>query len=76
MSEVKLTQEQAYEAMFHFLEELYNNGFEEELGGILGSLSLLEDGESADPAMIQDWESAVKKVLRGKSKGDLELKLF
>ncbi|WP_230681359.1 hypothetical protein [Burkholderia vietnamiensis] len=66
MSEQKLTVEQAYRAMFYFLEHEYELTKSDELGGMLGSLSwqIWEGGHGpADPAAWQDWQDAVQKAL-------------
>lgn len=72
MSDQKLTIEQAYRAMFYFLEHEYEYEYEyeltksDELGGMLGSLSwqIWEGGHGpADPGAWQDWQDAVKKAL-------------
>ena len=58
----KLNEKQAYEAMFYFLEYLYEKQGFDELGGLLGSMNLLDDGKPADPALWVDWEKAVNKA--------------
>ncbi|RQU97116.1 hypothetical protein DF040_03840 [Burkholderia cenocepacia] len=66
MSEQKLTIEQAYRAMFYFLEHEYELTRSDELGGILSSLSWqIWEGDQgpADPAAWQDWQDAVQKAL-------------
>jgi hypothetical protein len=66
MSEKKLTVEQAYRAMFYFLEHEYQVTKSDELGGMLGSLSwhVWADGHGpADPAAWRDWQDAVQKAL-------------
>ncbi|MEM5370057.1 hypothetical protein V4C53_29020 [Paraburkholderia azotifigens] len=66
MHERKLTIEQAYRAMFYFLEHEYELTKSDELGGMLGSLSWLiwEGGHGpADPGAWQDWQEAVSKAL-------------
>jgi hypothetical protein len=51
--------------MFEFLRRYYIRGLSEsdEIGGILGSMSLLPDGSPADPAYQSDWVDAVNEVL-------------
>lgn len=49
--------------MFEFLRRHYERGPTDEIGGLLGSLSLLTDGQPADSAMWFDWEEAVAAVL-------------
>ena len=61
---MQLTQEQAYLAMFSFLDKQFALGCEE-LGGILGSMSLLPDGTPADPALASDWRDAVVAAVSG-----------
>ena len=45
-----LTDQQAYLAMFRFLENLYSTTQSNDIGGLLGSMSLLADGVPADSA--------------------------
>jgi len=53
----------AYKAMTKFLENYWErNGRPDELGGLLGSLAVLEDGRPADPVMWADWLDAVERV--------------
>ena len=33
------------------------------IGALLGSLQLLEDGKPADPAMWHDWLQCIEKIL-------------
>ncbi len=66
MSEKKLTVIEAYEAMFIFLENLYFLTKDDSIGGLLGSMQLLNDGKPVDPAYWSDWEKAIEKVLSKK----------
>lgn len=71
----------AYLIMFEFLECYWERGGKtsDEIGGLLGNLSLLADRESADPAMISDWLDAATTVIQaektpeGYRGADLEL---
>lgn len=65
MNKMKLTPEQAYLAMYFFLNKHFSLGCEE-LGGILGSMSLLPDGSPADSAFASDWQEAVAAALSDK----------
>jgi len=58
-----ITEKEAYDAMFRFLDQMYERTKSDELGGLLGSMMPLEDGGPADPALQSDWEQAVKFVL-------------
>lgn len=73
MNAENLTPELAYLAMYEFLAELYQRTKSDELGSLLGSMSYLADGETADPAVWTDWMRCVTKVLVGE--GDAKLKL-
>jgi hypothetical protein len=55
--------------MFEFLRQRYERGPTDEIGGLLGALSLLQDGGSGDPAMISDWSAAVTAVIDAESSG-------
>ena len=55
-----LNDKDAYLAMFAFLENMYRRTNSDYLGGLLGSMCLLEDGSTADPAMWSDWLEALK----------------
>ncbi|HAC65515.1 MAG TPA: hypothetical protein DCF68_18785 [Cyanothece sp. UBA12306] len=58
----KLTEKQAYLAMIEFLDYYYEQTQSDEVGELLGSLQLLEDGKPADPAMWKDWLKSIEKV--------------
>jgi hypothetical protein len=57
-----LTTRDAYAAMFTFLEEIYRRTGSDDLGALLGGMSLLEDGGTADPARWTDWQAAIREV--------------
>lgn len=61
-----MTQEQAYRAMFSFLEKYYEATNADDVGALLGSMNLLDDGRPADPAMWADWCKAVEDALAKK----------
>lgn len=60
-----MTEQQAYAAMFHFLEQIYERTKSDDLAGLLGGMSLLTDGSPADPAITNDWHDAVEYALQG-----------
>ena len=78
-SEPLLTPRQAYLAMFEFLRQYYLRGLSEsdEIGGLLGSMSLLANGQPADAAYKSDWAAAVLAVLAAEASpaGYLEVDL-
>ena len=59
-----LSLQEAYLSMFEFIVELYKRTKSDDLGAILGDLSLLPDGTTADPAAWSDWLRCVEKVRR------------
>lgn len=54
-----LTSKQAYTAMHVFLQTVYKRGWKD-LGGLLGDMSLLEDGGPADPSIETFWKESVQ----------------
>lgn len=69
-----MSDKQAYIAMFHFLEQLYLRTKSDDLGGLLGGMSVLQDGSPADPAVGNDWREAVEQALKGGETTLLKLK--
>lgn len=53
---------EAYAAMFAFLQGVYERTDSDDLGALLGSMSLLTDGRTADPSAWKEWQEAVRKV--------------
>ncbi|MBN8227515.1 hypothetical protein JYK02_08345 [Corallococcus macrosporus] len=68
-----LTIKEAYAAMYEYLKGQYEMNPSDELGGLLGSMSLLDDGTPADAALWADWMLAVRKARQGAV--DMSLKL-
>lgn len=66
-----MTEEEAYAAMFIYLDEIWKIHKWEPLAIILGDLALLEDGSSADPVAMQDWKAAVARARAGEKAGNL-----
>ena len=60
-----LTIRQAFDAMVHFLERQYALDKSDDIGTLLGSLSLQiwANDTTADPAAWDDWMESVQKVL-------------
>ncbi|HYH95873.1 hypothetical protein [Hyalangium sp.] len=69
----QITVREAYAAMHRYLERLYELAGADELGGLLGSMSLLPDGQTADPTAWTDWIQAVEEIRAGR--GNLQLEL-
>ena len=59
----KLTTTEAFQAMLLFLETYYEQTQADDIGALLGSLQLLEDGKPADPALWQDWLKSSQSVI-------------
>lgn len=69
-----LSKKEAYLAMFAFLDAYNQLSPSDEIGGLLGSMSLLEDGVPADPAIYDDWIDAVEKVKNNQVNAALKFK--
>jgi hypothetical protein len=54
----------AYQAMFRFLEKYYELTNADEIGALLGSMSMdvFRGAMPADPAMWEDWLAAIREV--------------
>ncbi|MBG9389876.1 hypothetical protein I5803_17730 [Caenimonas sp. DR4.4] len=48
--------------MFAFLEAHYQRTKSDDIGALLGDLTLLPGGTSADPAAIVDWQHALSRA--------------
>lgn len=62
--EKDLTKEEAYLAMFSFLEDYYERTNSDEIGSLLSSMCLMTDGMPMDQAFWDEWEQAVQKALK------------
>ena len=69
-----LTENQAYAAMFHFLDRIYDRTKSNDLGTLLGGMSMLADGSPADPAIISEWRLAIEFALTGGEPSALDLR--
>ena len=54
----------AYKAMLCFLEKQYEQTKSDDIAALLGSMQLLDDNCTADPAMWSEWEECVVKLLQ------------
>ena len=59
----KSTTAEAFQSMILFLETYYEQTQADDIGALLGSLQLLEDGKPADPALWQDWLKSSESVI-------------
>ncbi len=71
MNNLSLTDKEAFLAMYAFLEQRYELTKSDDIGSLLGSMSLLEDGENADSAVKSDWNQAIQKALNSEVNADL-----
>ena len=69
----KITIREAYAATYRYLQRHYELTGADEVGALLGSMSLLPDGRSADPAAWSAWVQAVEDLRAGVVDADLAL---
>ena len=69
MTRQRLTVDQAYAAMYEFLASQYEASGSDDIGVLLGSMSLLADGKPADPALRLDWLKAVDRAISRADEG-------
>ena len=69
----KVTVREAYLGMYEFLRRHYERRPTDEIGGLLGGLSKLSDGGSADPAMDQEFLDALEAAVNGRVNAKLSL---
>ena len=65
----KVSVREAYLAMFEYLRRYYERGKSAEIGSMLGGLSLLRDGKSAEPAAMSDYLVSMDAVRRAEAEG-------
>jgi len=63
---INLTEKEAYEAMFAFLEQIYETTESNEIASLLGGMSFLPEGSTADPAVWSEWLECVLLAKQGK----------
>lgn len=66
-----LTEKEAYNAMYAYLVQVYEMTQSDDLGGLLGSMSTLCDGQTADPAIWDDWLKCVEQAKKGQVNTEL-----
>jgi hypothetical protein len=70
-----LSSQQAYLAMFAFLEAHYALSKADDIGALLGAMALLPDGRPADLALAEDWSRAVARAIAGDVDASFRLQL-
>lgn len=73
MMDKPLTYEEAYKAMFVFLEHMYKTTKSADIGSLLGDMSMLADGMPADNAVWPRWTEAIDQAIAGV---DIDLKII
>lgn len=68
-----LTSQQAYLAMFAFLEAEFELSGADEIAILLSGMQLVGDGGAADPAVQEQWDLAVQQALAGEVDADMKL---
>ncbi|MDP9315270.1 MAG: hypothetical protein M3R24_31150 [Chloroflexota bacterium] len=71
----QLSTEQAYKAMFLFLDKYYQETSSNDVGSLLSGMALLADGMPVDSAYAHEWQECVAQVLRGDAEDIVTLKL-
>ena len=66
MNQDLLTAEQAYLAMYAFLNGHYHRSQAGDVGALLGAMQIRSNGMPMDPAFAGDWQEAVQNALAGK----------
>lgn len=64
MNEERITKIQAFNAMRKFLEMYYERTLSDDVGSLLGDLNMITEGETADPAAWDDWNQALRDILK------------
>lgn len=73
---INLTEKEAYEAMYAFLEQIYETTESNEIAGLLGGMSFLPEGSTADPAIWSNWIECTLRAKTGKVDANLRLSDF
>ncbi|MBD2449341.1 hypothetical protein H6G76_19685 [Nostoc sp. FACHB-152] len=70
---IKLTEKEAYAAMYAYLVSVYERTKSDDLGGLLGDMSTVQDGTTADPAVWHEWLRCVTQVKHGEVDTSLKI---
>lgn len=63
---INLSEKEAFAAMYAYLNTVYERLQSDDLGGLLGDMSTLQDGGTADPAVWIEWLECIDLVKQGK----------
>jgi hypothetical protein len=69
-----MNEKTAYLAMFDFVERHYRITGSDAFGALLGSMALLDDGGTADPAIWGEWLACVERARKGAVDAQQQLK--
>lgn len=70
---IHLTEKEAYAAMYEYLVTVYERTQSDDLGGLLGDMSTIGDGETADPAVWFEWLECINRVKQGQVDTNLRI---
>ena len=68
-----LSEQEAYAAMYAFLERWYRATGSDDVAALLGSMATLPSGGTADPALWLDWLDAIEAAKSGSVRTDMTL---
>ena len=60
--EIRLTTNQAYDAMLDYLDKYYQANASDDVGSLLGSIMLLADEQPVEMALWSDWLEAINRI--------------
>lgn len=61
-----LSEKEAYKAMILFLEKYYFISKSDDIGSLLGSMMILEDGKPVDSALWYEWLESINQISKNK----------
>jgi hypothetical protein len=70
-----ITVDEAMKAMFLFWQDVYLRTNSDDIGSMLGDLSLLPDGGTADPAAYGEFIDCIKRIKEAEQSGVFSLTL-
>lgn len=64
----------AFDLMIIYLDKYYERTDSYDIGGLLGDAMILEDGTTADPALMDDWLLSVVKITNKSDNNSIDIK--